>query len=150
MAAPKNNEFWKLRDKHGRDKLFKTPQSLLDSALEYLKWIQDSPFLIYEKTTTPKGEITKEVYKEKPPTKSGFFLFVGASDTWLTNFKKNANEDFLRVIEWIEKTIEDYQLQGASSNVFNAKIIASKLGLADKKEQIVTLRGKDLDEEWED
>ena len=28
MAAPKGNQFWMLRSKHGRDKLFATPEAL--------------------------------------------------------------------------------------------------------------------------
>lgn len=27
MAAPKGNQFWMLRSKHGRDKLFATPEA---------------------------------------------------------------------------------------------------------------------------
>ena len=30
MAAPKNNSFWKMRSKHGRDKIFKTPEIMLE------------------------------------------------------------------------------------------------------------------------
>lgn len=33
MGAPKGNQFWKLRSKHGRDKLFSSPEILNDKNL---------------------------------------------------------------------------------------------------------------------
>jgi hypothetical protein len=38
QGAPKGNEFWKLRSKHGRDKLFATPELFWQAALEYFQW----------------------------------------------------------------------------------------------------------------
>ena len=38
MAAPKGNQFWMLRSKHGRDKLFATPEALWEAACEYFQW----------------------------------------------------------------------------------------------------------------
>ena len=35
MAASKNNQFWKLRSKHGRDTLFSSPELLWSAAYEY-------------------------------------------------------------------------------------------------------------------
>jgi len=46
MAATKGNQWWKLRAKHGRDKIFKTPALLWEACVEYFeatdkrKWIQ--------------------------------------------------------------------------------------------------------------
>jgi len=46
MVAPTGNEFWKLRTKHGRDKIFSTPEILWDAACEYFQWVEDNP--LYE------------------------------------------------------------------------------------------------------
>ena len=44
MAAPKGNQFWMLRSKHGRDKLFATPEASTNgrsaSKNDYLKALQ--------------------------------------------------------------------------------------------------------------
>ena len=45
MAAPKGNQFWKLRSKHGRDKLFTTPELLWEAACEYFEWIDENPLI---------------------------------------------------------------------------------------------------------
>lgn len=39
------NQFWKRRSKHGRDKLFKTPDVLWEAACEYFQWCDDNPLL---------------------------------------------------------------------------------------------------------
>jgi hypothetical protein len=64
MAAPKGNQFWKLRSKHGRDKLFASPELLLESACEYFQWCDENPWLSIETTTSDKGTFTKEQIKE--------------------------------------------------------------------------------------
>ena len=43
MGAPKGNQFWKARAKHGRDKIFKTPDALWKAACEYFEWVDDNP-----------------------------------------------------------------------------------------------------------
>ena len=44
MGAPKNNQFWKLRSKHGRDKIFKTPKILWEAACDYFEWCELADF----------------------------------------------------------------------------------------------------------
>lgn len=129
MAAPKGNQFWKLRSKHGRDKLFETPQLLWEAACEYFKWCEDNPI----EAEDNKG--TKNLNKVKfarPFTKEGFFLYVGVSDNWLSEFKKTASEDFLEVIHKIELIIRKQKLEGGIVGIYNANIIARDLGLSDK------------------
>lgn len=36
MSAPKGNQFWKLRNRHGRSKRFASPEQLWEAACEYL------------------------------------------------------------------------------------------------------------------
>jgi hypothetical protein len=45
MGAPKGNEFWKMRSKHGRDALFASPELLWESACEYFEWCNDNPIV---------------------------------------------------------------------------------------------------------
>ena len=44
MAAPKGNQFWKIRSRHGRTKLFETPELLWEAATEYFEWCEANPW----------------------------------------------------------------------------------------------------------
>ena len=134
MGAPKGNSFWKARSKHGRDKLFETPELLLKSAEEYFDWCDENPWITSETTQSTKDESVKEKPTQRPYSKSGWYHYIGASENWLSEFKKSANKDFLGVIEQIENFIATQQWEGATVGAFNANIIARTLGLTDKAE----------------
>lgn len=134
MAAPKGNSYWKSRSKHGRDKLFSSPELLLESAMDYFDWCDENPWKKTKKVTKPQGITTEEEPTQRPYSKTGWFHFIKCSDTWLTEFKKTADKDFLRVIEEVENFISTQQFEGATVGAFNANIIARTLGLADKQE----------------
>ena len=160
----KGNQFWKQRSKHGRKKLFETPELLLEAAKEYFQWCDDNPWSSEEITTTDKGNYFKSKPTPRPYSLMGFRSFVGASDNWLTEFKKNCSVDFLGVIDDIEQYIYTQQWEGATVGAFNSNIIARTLGLKDKSEhdhkndggafpKILTAaevvkRAKELDEEY--
>ena len=134
MAAPKGNSFWKARSKHGRDKLFETPELLLKSAEEYFDWCDENPWITSETTQSTKDESIKEKPTQRPYSKSGWYHYIGCSENWLSEFKKNCSKDFLGVIEQIENFIATQQWEGATVGAFNANIIARTLGLTDKSE----------------
>jgi len=131
------NEFWKLRSKHGRDRIIKDPEALLESAYEYFDWCTNNPLLV----TDYKGtrEIEKVHYdKPRPFTKEGVALYCGVS-AWnvIAELKKIEGElgsDFIKVITHIETIIYKQKFEWASIGVFNSNIIARDLGLSDKSE----------------
>ena len=45
MAAPEGNQFWKLRGKHGRDRIIKDPVALEENANEYFQHCIDNPII---------------------------------------------------------------------------------------------------------
>ena len=54
------NQFWKFRSKHGRDKLFATPELLWDAACEYFDWMDEHP--LYEaKAFAFQGTIQQKI-----------------------------------------------------------------------------------------
>lgn len=143
MAAPKGNQFWKLRSKHGRDKLFATPDLLWEAACEYFEWCDKNPW-INKKTKTKTGPSeTEESPTQRPYSLSGFLLYVDASEEYWREFKKAEHEDFFGVITRIEQTIETQQYEGAAVGAFNANIVARKLGISEKMEH-TGKNGKDL------
>lgn len=164
MAAPKENQFWKLRSVHGRDKLFSTPELLWEAACEYFQWCDDSPWTTkkaIQKVVPVKRKRGKKVemvneeqtQREVTPTArpyslSGFRIYVGASPRWWNNFRETCiiknDEGFLEVITRVEEIIRTQQFEGACVGAFNANIISRTLGLAEKQEVDHTTGGKEF------
>ena len=135
MGAPPGNQFWKLRSKHGRDKLFATPELLWEAACEYFQWCEDHP--LYETTGFAyQGVVTKEVFpKMRAMTLSQLCFYLHCNEAYFRTFKRQLPEgekDFNTVIHDIEKTIYDQKFQGASADLLNANIIARDLGLKER------------------
>lgn len=146
MPAPKNNQFWKLRAKHGRDKLFSSPDVLWEAACEYFEWCENNPLLEAEQA---KGS-AKPVRNKKtgrytfPPnlvhipkmrafTWEGLELYLDVYS--LRDYKtKEEYKDFSQVITRIEHIIYNQKFTGAASGFLNPNIIARDLGLKEKSE----------------
>ncbi|OJV40845.1 MAG: hypothetical protein BGO29_14855 [Bacteroidales bacterium 36-12] len=159
MAAPKGNQFWKLRSKHGRDKLFNSPGLLWRVACEYFQWCDDNPFYEVEQvksTVKPyKDKDTGEVIfpnqfvelpKMRPYTLQGLCLYIGCNVKYFNDFDKQlenkedeASKDFSEIVTRIRETIYNQKFSGAASGFLNPNIIARDLGLSDRQE----LTGKD-------
>jgi hypothetical protein len=140
MGAPIGNQFWKLRSKHGRDKLFATPELLLEAAYEYFEWCEEHPWIKTESTTGINRNDCKEIPTERPFTLSGLCLYLDCSSSYFRAFKSTIlpeNIDFLTVIERIEEIIYTQKFEGAAVGAFNANIIARDLGLKENIEQNV-------------
>jgi len=135
MGAPKGNQFWKLRSKHGRDKLFTTPDLLWQAACEYFQWCEDNPISAEDNKGTKNVNTVKF---NRPFTLKGFCLYCDATEHWYYEFKKGLkpekDKDYLYICRKIEDIIYNQKFEGASIGIFNANIIARDLGLSDKQE----------------
>lgn len=131
MAAPKGNQFWKLRSKHGRDKLFKSPKLLLEAAHEYFEWCDGNPWLKTKSGETPKGSTSEEVPVQRPYTIRGFLHYVGANPSYWKQFKKANHKGFSPLIKEIENIVSNQQIEGSMVGTFNANIVARLQGLAE-------------------
>jgi len=146
MGATASNQFWKLRSKHGRDKLFTEPTLLKEAAEEYFNWSDSHP--MYEVQAVKSGENAGKLIKV--PVLRAYSLnalcnYIGCSESYFRTFKSTAkpdDKDFLTVIEWIENVIYTQQFEGAASNLLNGNIISRKLGLIEKTD--VTTNGKEI------
>lgn len=145
--APIGNQFWKLRSKHGREKLFETPELLWEAACEYFEWCQDNPFMEVEQTkgiSKPVQDDEGKYYwppnliglpKMRPFTLHGLCLYLDCVTSYFRAFKSTIQEkdkDFLTVINKIEEIIYNQKFSGAAAGFLNANIIARDLGLSDK------------------
>lgn len=144
MAAPKGNQFWKIRAKHGRDAIFTEAEVLRKEVDSYFEWCQKNPFkeqVIQKiKVDRYREEIKKvDVNKPRPFTLIGLCLYLGVNTRYFEEFRKlvygktrGKYKDFPAVLTYIEETIRDQKYTGAASGFFNASIVARDLGLADK------------------
>lgn len=141
MAAPLGNNFWEVRSKHGRDKLFKTPELMWEAATEYFQWCIDNPLKKMESVKSYKetGKIIA-IPISRPFTWEGLCGYLDCNLAYFRTFKSQMQEkdkDFNTVLTRIEQTIYRQKFEGASVGIFNHNIIARDLGLADKQENKV-------------
>ena len=137
MAAAKGNQFWKIRSKHGRDKLFATPDLMLEAAEEYFQWCDDNPWVSTEISSSDKGNYSKEKPTTRPYTLSGLCIYLGCSESYFRTFEHNNTEnvdDFIAVIETIKDIIKTQQYEGAIVGAFKENIIARLQGLKEQTE----------------
>jgi hypothetical protein len=147
MSAPKKNDFWKRRTKHGRDKLFASPELLLQAACEYFQYCEDNP--LNEVKVFGTG-LRANVPKMRAMTLSGLCLYLGCNEAYFRQFKSNlpqGEQGFSTVIDQIETVIYNQKFQGASAGLLNANIISRDLGLAERSNVDVTTDLSQLSDE---
>jgi len=135
MAAPKGNKFWMMRSKHGRDKLFASPELLWQAACQYFEWVEANP-LYDTKAFAYQGEVTtKGVPRMRAMTLSGLCFYLHCNEAYFRNFKIQCadDEDFNTVISEIEQVIYNQKFTGAAADLLNANISARDLGMTDKQ-----------------
>ena len=138
MAAPVGNQFWRLRSKHGRDRLFATPEQLWEAACEYFEWCDNNPLI--EVDFRGKDAERVELPKPRAYTLQGLTLYLDCNIQYFNEFEESLKDrtdeyakDFSAIITRIRQTIHDQKFTGAAAGLFNHNIIARDLGLADKK-----------------
>lgn len=148
MTAPTGNQFWKLRSKHGRDKLFETPKLLLDAACEYFEWCENNPLI--EVDYRGKDMERVELPKMRAFTMHGLCSYLDCNTAYFRTFKAQLQEkdkDFNTVITRIEEIVYNQKFTGAAAGFLNANIIARDLGLRDVSTISVNKVGKELADE---
>lgn len=132
MAAPKGNQFWKARSKHGRDKIWTDPHVLREACEEYFQWVEDNP-LQEAKPFAYEGVVTIEnVNKLRAMTLGSLCLFLDIDQSTWIEYRKH--KDFSDVCSRVETAIREQKFGGAAAGLLNPAIIARDLGLADKRE----------------
>lgn len=136
MSAPIGNQFWKQRSKHGRDKLFATPELMWEAAAEYFEWCENNPLI--EIDFKGKDAEKVELPRMRAFTMQGLCLYLDCSVSYFRQFKTDCSKDFLTVVTRIEEIVYNQKFTGAAAGFLNANIIARDLGLSDKKDVTVT------------
>lgn len=134
MAATVGNAWWKLRAKHGRDKIFENDTTLWGAAVEYFEATDSRKWVKKDWVGKDGREVLRET--ETPYTISGLCLFLDIDNQTWANYR--ANKDFFGVVTRIESIIYTQKIEGATVGAFNANIVARELGLADKTESKIS------------
>lgn len=137
MAAPRGNQFWKLRSKHGRERLFSTPELMWEAACEYFEWCDKHP--LFDTDFRGKDATRVKIPKPRPYTLQGLCLYMGCDSSYFRNFRAECREknlkEFSAVLARIEEIVYNQKFEGASVGLFNASIIAHDLGLLRKQQE---------------
>lgn len=138
-GAPKGNEFWKARTKHGRKPKFENAEHLWELCCAYFEWVVTNP--MYEsKAFSYQGElIMADVPKMRVMTIRGLTIYLNIHhSTWIEYKKKKGFSDITRRIENI---IYVYKFEGVAANLLNSNIIARDLGMKRNK-KLTTTKGQ--------
>lgn len=136
MPAPKGNQFWKQRSKHGTNRLFTDPSALWESATEYFEWCDQNPLPSIE--FNGKDAVECIVPKMRAYTYSGLCVYLDCDDETFHGVREL--KDFVAIYTRICKIIYTQKFEGAASGLLNASIIARDLGLIDKSENNTSVR----------
>ena len=136
MPAPKKNNYWSQRRKHGRD-LSATPEFFQEMSDEYHEWLLDNPIIVSEKVVV--GGKLKTIFHEKIqiPTMKGYLSYIQISRQTWNNFLKR--EDFFDPLTAIEYQIEHNQQSYAAAGVSKEMIVTRIQGLNEKTEHEVDI-----------
>ena len=130
MQFQTGNQFWKMRETHGRNPIFETPEQLWVAACEYFQWVEDNP-LYEEKIFHSQGMITKDtITKMRAMTIRAMCFFIGLSRQGWQEYSEKP--DFSDIVKEIEDVIYSQKFEGAAADMLNSNIIARELGLSDK------------------
>jgi hypothetical protein len=140
MAAPANNQFWKLRSKHGRDKIFESPQSLSEACDEYFEATDARKWTVGDWVGKDATKVTRE--KDAPYTWTGLFLFLDIDQKTWDLYEKR--EDYIPITTRVRNIIYTHKFEGAAVGAFNTLLISRDLeqvertDLTTKGEKIIT------------
>ena len=129
MAAPRKNQFWRLRSKNGKKRKFPTSEALWEAACDYFAWCDDNPWRIEKTKKKGKKKEIETTPTQRPYTIAALCMYLGVNSAYLNEIK---DEDYSEVITCIKQVIETNQLEGAMVGAYNANIVSRINGLTDK------------------
>jgi hypothetical protein len=139
------NQFWRLREKHGRERSYETFEEFEQRCYEYFEF-KENDYEYVEESHVKEGSIM--IRKKTPPLFEELYPFLDiCRGTW-NNYKERGS-DFLTLITRVEDVINGQKKRGAYIGIFNANIVKADLGMIDKTEtknthEVEVFKGIDL------
>jgi hypothetical protein len=122
-----------------KTKYIETPEKMWELFLDYVKHERDNP--MYKTEYVGRDGSTVITPLETPITFEGFECYLGDKNIindlgdYVSN-KDGRYTEYATIITRIQKNCFVHNFKGASVGLFNANIIAKKLGLIDKTENV--------------
>lgn len=114
----------------GRPKIYTDPLELEKDAQDYFKWAKDNP--IIQQVSHVKNGV-QDVKITRPLTLEGLSVFLGFTRATFWNYKNK--EAFFDICTRIEEQINQQNLEMGMAGVYNASLVAMKLGLKEKNDE---------------
>ncbi|MCC8089120.1 MAG: DNA-packaging protein [Rikenellaceae bacterium] len=143
MERLTGNQLWKLRTKHGRDRLFGDAALLWDEACKYFDWADRHPREKVE-LVKYKGEASEaEVPLGRMYSMHELTVYLGVSGSYFRTAKGELREkiekgkataaevELLETIERIEGVIQADQISGAAVGIYATQLVNRLNGLSD-------------------
>lgn len=130
MAAPTENEFWRLRKDLSEDGRKLSVEQVYEKAQEYIDYCRNNPLISIDF----RGKDIQEVAipKMRAMTIHGLCIHLGIStETW-RDWKNDPK--YFGVTTRVEEMMYTQKFEGAAAGMLNPNIIARDLGLVDKKQ----------------
>lgn len=128
-----------MRSKHGRDKIFTTPDKMLEAAYEYFSWCDNNPLNEIDFRGSKIQEV--KLPKMRAYTMHGLTCFLHVNTVYFNQFELSLkgkedelSQEFSKVITHVREIIYNQKFTGAAAGFLNPNIIARDLGLSDKNE----------------
>lgn len=120
-----------------KHKYIETPERLLELFEEYVRHEQENP--LYKRDYVGKDGLAVDTPLVTPITFEGFevYLFQKKVINDLGDYASDKDErysEYSTIITYIRKFCYSNNFKGASVNLFNANLIAKKLGISEKIE----------------
>jgi hypothetical protein len=120
-----------------KHKYIETPEKLWQLFLDYIEHERSNPMYKVEYVGKDGNQVKTPL--ETPITFEGFECYLQDQNIIndLGNYSSNLNnayDEYLPIITRVKQNCFVHNFKGASVGLFNANIIARKLGLVDKKE----------------
>lgn len=146
MAKPHRltgNKLYKLRSKHGRDKIFSDPCLLLEEAFLYFDWCDRHPWERNELVKYKGDSEQVGVSLGRPYSIEGLTCYLGVSASYFRSAKANINkkidegrpteeeQELLHSFEFLEQIIRTQNIEGATVGVFSPHIVTRIFNLAE-------------------
>ncbi len=132
-----------MRDTEKSKLHFESPRELIEEAQKYFDWSDRNPWTRNELVKYQGGFEEAGVAIGRPYSMDGFTLWLGVSAPYFRSVRDRYKEaieagtatsvqvKICDAIDYIETHINTQQYEGAVVGVFNASIIAKKLGLSE-------------------
>ncbi len=137
MSFQKGNTYHEYRKKIGRERIFSSPDELLQKCIEYFQWVDENPLKKPEIVKYKEHAELMEVPVCRAYTKARLadFCQVSCYNT-IAEYKKYS-DDFSKVITYVEGKIYNQKFENAAAGLLNSNIISRDLGLRDEVNQTV-------------